>query len=123
MTVAKKDMTGAAMEGKALLEYLDNDPQLLREVIGVFLADCPQRIAELRTAVMARNLVQIVSASHALRGSVGTFGAKKAIEAARELESIGRQEKLKGIEEAFSALERELALVASSLEKIAKDSD
>lgn len=115
-------MTQPAIEGKALLEYLDNDLQLLQEVIGQFLADCPERLAELRAAVTARNSDQIASGSHALRGSVSTFGAKNAVEAAQVLESMVRQGKVEGVDEAFSVLERELALVTSSLEKIANNS-
>jgi HPt (histidine-containing phosphotransfer) domain-containing protein len=78
-----------------------NDPQLLKEVIGIFFADCPEKLAELRTAVRARNSSQIASGSHALRGSVSTFGAKTAIEAAQKLESMGRQGQVKGVNEAF----------------------
>ena len=116
-------MTEPAMERKALLEYLDNDPQLLKEVVGIFLADCPGRIAELRTAVTAHDSNQIARGSHALLGSLATFGAKRAVEAARELESIGRQGEMEGVDEAFCALEREFALVTFFLEKVAKDSD
>ena len=114
-------MTEPAMERKALLEYLDNDPKLLKEVVGIFLADCPGRIAELRTAVAAHDPNQIARASHALLGSVATFGAKTAVETARKLESIGRLGKVEGVDEVFYALEREFALVTSFLEKVAKD--
>jgi len=114
-------MTEAAVERKALLESLDNDTELLKEVIGIFLADCPGKLEELRMAVTARNSSQIATVSHALRGSVGTFGAGAAVEAAQELESLGRQGKIEGLDEAFSVLERELALVTSALEQMATD--
>lgn len=114
-------MTDLVVERKALLECLDNDPQLLKEVIGIFMADCPEKLAELRAAVTARNSNQIASGSHALRGSVSVFGAKTAVEAAQKLESLGRQGKVEDVDEAFSALERAIALVTSALEQIAKD--
>jgi two-component system sensor histidine kinase/response regulator len=113
-------MIDLVFERKALLESLDNDTQLLKEVIAVFLADCPGKLMELRTAVTARDSNQIASGSHALRGSVGTFGAKSAVEAAQNLEFMGRQGKVEGAEEAFSVLEREMALVTSALDQIAK---
>ena len=106
---------------ETLLEGLDNDPQLLKDVIGIFLADCPNKLAELRTAVMARNVNQIASGAHSLRGSVSIFGATTAVEAARTLESMGGKGDAEDLDEAFSVLERETALLTSALEQIAKD--
>jgi HPt (histidine-containing phosphotransfer) domain-containing protein len=103
---------------KALLESLDNDKQLLKEVIGVFLVNCPGKLKELKAAVTARNLHRIMSASHSLCGSVSTFGAEAAVEAARKLESMGRQGKVEGVDDEFAMLEHQLVLVRSALEAI-----
>ncbi|MGD0965534.1 MAG: Hpt domain-containing protein [Candidatus Acidiferrales bacterium] len=114
-------MTALVVEKKTLLESLDNDAQLLKEVIAIFLADYPGRMSELRAAVIVRNPDTIASGSHSLRGSVGTFGARAAVEAAQKLESMGRHGNMGGVDDAFSVLEREMALVVSALEQIAKD--
>jgi two-component system sensor histidine kinase/response regulator len=114
-------MIELVLEKKALLERLENDSQLLNEVISIFLADSPGKLAELRAAVAARNSSEIVSGSHSLRGSLSIFGAKAAVEAAQELETIGRQGKVECVEKAFSVFEREMALVTSALDQIAKD--
>jgi HPt (histidine-containing phosphotransfer) domain-containing protein len=114
-------MTELVVERKALLESLDNDAEFLKTLIGIFLADCPGMMAEIRLAVAAREPTRVMSASHALKGSVSFFGAKSAVEAARILESMGKQEKLEGIDEALGVLEREIALVLSALEGIAKE--
>lgn len=106
---------------KALLESLDNDTQLLKEVIGVFLVNCPGRLKELKAAVTARNPDRIMSASHSLRGSVSTFGAEAAVEAARKLESMGQQGKVEGVDDAYAMLEHQLVLVRSALEEIVKN--
>ena len=117
----REPMTRVVVEKTALLETLDNDPQLLREVIGIFLADCPGKLAELRAAIIAGDPDRIANSSHSLRGSVATFGAQKAVEVAQKLESMGRQGQLQGAAEAFSVLEREMALVTSALAEIAKE--
>jgi HPt (histidine-containing phosphotransfer) domain-containing protein len=114
-------MIELAVERKTLLEALENDTQLLNEVVEIFLTDYPGKLAELRTAVTARNCNQIASGSHALRGSIGIFGAKIAAKAAQKLESMGRQEQMESVDEEFAVLEHEMALVASALEQIAKD--
>ena len=114
-------MTQLVLERKALLESMDNDAEFLKTIIGIFLADCPGMLAEIRLAVAARDPAQVMSASHALKGSVSSFGANSAVEAARILESMGKQEKLEGVNEALFVLEREMALVLFALEEIAKE--
>ncbi len=113
-------MIQLGLEKQALLESLENDAEFLNKVIGIFLADCPGMMADIRAGVAAHDSVRIMTASHALRGSLSLFGAKNAAEAARVLESMGRQAKLDGIHEALCALEREMAPVLGSLEEIAK---
>jgi HPt (histidine-containing phosphotransfer) domain-containing protein len=114
-------MTQLVVERKVLLESLENDAEFLKTVVGIFLADCPGMLAKIRAAVAARDPVQIMSASHALKGSVSFFGAQSAVEAAQILESMGRQDKLEGVNEALCVLDREMALVLFALEEIAKE--
>jgi len=115
-------MTPLVVERQTLLESMENDAEFLKTVIGIFLSDCPGMVAGIRTAVAARDPAQIMSTSHALKGSVSFFGAKSAVEAARILESMGKQEKLEGVDEALGVLEQEMALVSFALESIAKES-
>jgi HPt (histidine-containing phosphotransfer) domain-containing protein len=113
-------MTQLVVEKQALLERVENDAEFLKTVIGIFLADCPAMLAEVRLAVAARDSAKVMSASHALRGSVSFFGAKGAVEAARILEFMGKLEKLESVDEALGVLEQEIALVLIALEEIAK---
>ena len=82
-------MAQLVVDRKALLEYLADDTQLLQEVIALFLADYPGKLAAIQSAVTARVPVDVMKAAHALRGSVGVFGAKNAVAAAQKLESYG----------------------------------
>jgi HPt (histidine-containing phosphotransfer) domain-containing protein len=115
-------VTQLVVERKALLESVENDAEFLKAVIGIFLADCPGMLVEIRVAVAARDANRVMSASHALKGSVSFFGAQCAVDAARILESMGSQEELEGADEALCLLEREMALVVFALEEIAKES-
>lgn len=114
-------MIPIVVEKKALLESMENDAEFLKTLIGIFLADCPNMLAAIRAAVDAQDPHEVMSASHALKGSVSVFGAKSAVEAARILESMGQQEQLEGVKEALCVLEREMALVSFALEGIAKE--
>jgi HPt (histidine-containing phosphotransfer) domain-containing protein len=113
-------MTFLVVEKKALLESIGNDAEFLQKVIGIFLADCPEMLADIHSAVAACDAIQIMKSAHALKGSVSFFGAESAVEAARVLESMGKLGKLEGVREAFCVLEREIALVSFALEEIAK---
>src|SRR5579864_1471041 len=114
-------MTELLVDKMALLENLDNDPAFLKEVIGIFLTECPTQVAAIRTAIDAGNSSEVMKAAHSLRGSVGVFGAKSAVDAAQRLESMGREEKKEGFGEAFALLEQEMALVTSALREILKE--
>ena len=114
-------MAQSIAERNALLESLGDDADLLREVIDTFLAVYPERLRKLQAAVTARDAEKIMQGSHSLRGSVSTFGAKSAVEAAETLESMGRQGKVAGVDEAFAKLEREMALVRADLEEMARN--
>jgi len=54
-------------------------------------------------------------AAHAMKGSVGTFSARAAMEAARELEERGRSGDLAGAEAALVKLEEEIERLMPAL--------
>jgi HPt (histidine-containing phosphotransfer) domain-containing protein len=114
-------MTQLVVEKKALLESMENDGQFLKTLIGIFLAACPGKLAAIRAAVVAHDPREVMKASHSLKGSVSVFGAKSAVDAAQNLEDMGRHGKQEGLGEAFALLEREMALVSFALEEIAKE--
>lgn len=114
-------MTQLVVEKKALLESLENDGEFLKTLIGIFSADCPGKLAAIRAAVVAHDPREVMKASHSLKGSVSVFGAKSAVDAAQNLENMGREGKQEGFGEAFALLEREMALVSFALEEIAKE--
>jgi two-component system, sensor histidine kinase and response regulator len=114
-------MTQLIVERKALLESMENDVEFLKRLIGIFLADCPGKLAAIRAGVVAYDPHAVMEATHSLKGSVTVFGARSAVDAAQTLESMGREGKQEGLGEAFALLEREMALVTSALEEIAKE--
>ena len=114
-------MRQPTVEKKALLESMENDTEFLKTLIGIFLADCPEKLAAIRAGVVAHDPFEVMKASHSLKGSVSVFGAKSAVDAARNLESMGREGKQEGFSEAFALLEQEMALVKLALEEIASE--
>jgi HPt (histidine-containing phosphotransfer) domain-containing protein len=114
-------MTQPVVVRKTLLESMENDAEFLKTLIRIFLADCPEKLAAIRAGVVERDPQEVMKTSHSLKGSVGVFGAKSAVDAAQNLESIGREGKQEELGEAFALLEQEIALVTLVLEDIANE--
>ena len=81
----------AVFDRAAALDRVDGDVELMKELAGLFLDECPQRMAEIREAIIRRDATKLQQAAHTLKGSVGNFGAAEAIEAARRLETDRRK--------------------------------
>src|SRR5260370_23768031 len=92
------------------LERLGGDEQLLAEVIQLFLSDCPNRLAEIKSAVDERDAEHLQKAAHALKGAAGNLCATGLFEAAQMLERIGAEARL----DAAGAAWRHLSVEASN---------
>jgi PAS domain S-box-containing protein len=100
------------------LSRVGGDFDLLREVVELFLSDYPQSLEKIRAAVEARDPSELEHHAHSLKGSVSTFGAKEAFEAALELEKKGRSGDLSDAEDGLYKLEYALQAIRPQLEAI-----
>ena len=98
-----------AFDMAAALERVDGDVELLKELAGLFKTECPQWMAEIRQAIDQRDASKLHQAAHTLRGSVGNFGARAAVEAARRLETDGREQNWGEVESDWAALEEAIS--------------
>ena len=102
------------------LSRVGGDVELLKEVVELFLDDYPSTFEKIKAAVASRNATALEHHAHSLKGSVSTFGANRAFEAAFTLEKQGRSGDLTGasdgllqLEQALEALRPELILLQS----------
>ena len=95
------------------------DASLRREIIQMFLEDCPIRVAAVRAAVEERDASALVAAAHSLKGACAYLSAVAAREEAAHLEQLGRQGR---IDEADSVLPRLDAAVAALIPELRKHS-
>lgn len=93
------------LDRTALISRVDGDETLLAELVNLFLASCPELLAEVRDSVRRGNASQVRAAAHALRGAVANFSEGLAYEAARRLEEMGRDANLAEAPAAIHALE------------------
>ena len=98
-----------------LLARVNGDRELLAELVELFRGDYPKLLEEIRSALGRGDAEALRHAAHTLKGAVGNFSAESAVEAARNLEDIGREDDLSGAEAAVHTLEQELEQLGSVL--------
>jgi CheY-like chemotaxis protein len=109
----------STLDTAAALARVGDDLELLQELAGVFLDECPRLMLELRTAAASADAARVKAAAHGIKGAVDNFGAKPAFEAALRLETLGRIGDLAGVEEALQNLEGEIERLKPALTSLA----
>ncbi|MBI3896516.1 MAG: Hpt domain-containing protein, partial [Acidobacteria bacterium] len=82
------------MHRAALLSRVGNDPELLKEIVGLFFDECPKALSAIRQAVERRDANAVEFSAHALKSMIGNFTVSGAWQAALDLEMMGRESEL-----------------------------
>jgi PAS domain S-box-containing protein len=104
----------------ALLARVDGNRKLLESLARTFREDCPKMMARIRKSLQTGDMQGLAEAAHALKGSVGNFGASSAFDSARKIEMTARQGTLDGAWEMYAALEDDTARLLPGLEKLSE---
>jgi CheY-like chemotaxis protein len=107
-----------AFDRIAALERLGGDEALFAEVAGLFLADSPQQLEEIRKAVSTRDAATLRRVAHSLKGAAAYVGGTAAAEAAHRLEMLGVENDLRTAPELLQSLEREVARLTTTLNTV-----
>jgi PAS domain S-box-containing protein len=105
----------------AVLDSLDGDSELLREVAGIFLAQCPKHMEKIHGAISNQDPELLARGAHGLKGSAANLLAQGVVEAAHKLEEIGRAGSMAGSGEALATLEEELGKLRSALGELERE--
>jgi len=106
------------LDESVALSRVGGDIELLREVVGLFLDDYPQSLDLIRQAVAQGDQSSLERHAHSLKGSVSTFGAQEAFDAAQVLEKQGRTGDLSCSREGLAKLEQALINLRPELEAL-----
>jgi len=101
----------------ALDRQTGGDQDLRRDVIDMFLEDCPGRVAAIRSAIDQSDAPALMAAAHSLKGACGYLSGVIARDAAAELEEMGRDGR---VQDAAAALDRLDAAVADLIPELRK---
>jgi len=86
------------------LQRLDGDRQLLREVIAMFLEDCPRLVEQIRSSLHNQDTTELRRSAHKLKGCVGYIGAYGVAQLSHRLECIAESGKLEDVPACFNEL-------------------
>ncbi|HUE87751.1 MAG TPA: Hpt domain-containing protein [Vicinamibacterales bacterium] len=104
----------------AVLETLrqlnqDGEPDVLAEVLRLFLTDTPARLDAIGAAVASGDVLALQRAAHGLKGAAGAIGAWSLQAACRALEEIGKRNSLESSIPASEAVRREYDRVQTEI--------
>jgi CheY-like chemotaxis protein len=115
-TPAPPEKPPAEVLDEALLaSRVDNDPQLLRDLVDLFLEECPRLVDEIRVALDRKDAKALQRGAHSLKGSTSNLAAKMASEAALKLETLAQAGDLVHAESVLQELECQLLRLKPAL--------
>ncbi|MGE5073364.1 MAG: Hpt domain-containing protein [Anaerolineae bacterium] len=85
------------------------------ELVDTFLEDAPKLIMEMKTALRAGDSETFRRAAHSLKSNSATFGAARLSGMAKDLEMLGRENKMAEAESQLPAVEELLKTVEVEL--------
>src|SRR5215469_6273048 len=92
---------------ESLLDSVMGDRTLLAEMAELWLEDSVKQESQIRTGLDSGDTMMVQRAAHTLKGSVGTFQASAAQDAANQLEMSAKNGDLVGATKAFQRLSTE----------------
>jgi HPt (histidine-containing phosphotransfer) domain-containing protein len=107
------------LDEEGMLERVDGNRDLLREVVGLFLAAYPRQREELRAAIERGDAGEVARVAHTIKGSVAFFCAGPAVELARGLEMMGRRADLAAAPAAEAELTAAMGRLTAALNAFA----
>jgi histidine phosphotransfer protein HptB len=92
--------------------------EFLKEIIGIYIEDTPNRLAELRTSLAAGDVASFTRAAHTIKGSSANVGALALKGVAERLETISRKDGLGAVAPLVADCETEFARASAELRRI-----
>jgi PAS domain S-box-containing protein len=92
----------------AFLAGLDDDVELARKLVDIFLEQSPRLMEQIRTALAAEDMIALRRAAHALKGTISNFPQGSARGVATRMEAIGYDGDVAAARETLPLLEQEV---------------
>lgn len=103
-----------------LEERLDRDFSLFTELTDLFFDDSLSLLKKIEDSIKRRDADSLRKTAHTLKGAVANFSAPRAYDAAFELETAGRDNRMDQTEEKFTLLKKEIDNLTLEMKSILK---
>ncbi|MBM3321515.1 MAG: response regulator [Candidatus Eisenbacteria bacterium] len=100
------------------LDFLEGDVDLLKQMAEIFLEEAPRLLSGVESALARQDRKSLERAAHAIKGTVGSFAAKRAYEAARRVEDAAREGRDDEARAAADGLREEMARLLPCLQNL-----
>ncbi|HJU43696.1 MAG TPA: Hpt domain-containing protein [Vicinamibacterales bacterium] len=96
------------------------EPDVLKEILSVFLNEVPRRIDRLKAAWREGQAADVQRAAHSLTGSSGNIGADALSEVCRAIDERSKAGELRSeeLQDLISALDREYGRVEAEIKRL-----
>ena len=102
----------------AMLERIDGDESLLRELLTIFLEESPKQLTSLQLAIESRNPEEVERTAHSMKGELGYLGLANAAQTARDLEHLGHERNLQPVAGLLGSLKAEVSAVSKVMRRV-----
>ena len=106
-----------------LLENMDNNEEILKEIVQVFLKESPEHMKKLEEAVLKADKDALKAQAHFLKGIIGIYNDKPSYEIIIKLENMAKAGDLTQAKELYQQFAEALELLQNSLNDIISEND
>ncbi len=98
-----------------VLARFDQNEEMVRDIIRVFLKSCPRWLNDLQDAMTREDARKLHLVAHSLKGAVGNFTEGTAFEFAQKIEQGAKEGRILELESDYEALRAEMIQLQESL--------
>jgi PAS domain S-box-containing protein len=104
-----------------LVKSFENDHDLFKELVDIFINDYPQMLDTLRDTLKSSDVNTLTRTAHSLKGMLRNFQAEAAADTAYALEQMGREGTLGDADQIVDHLAEQLDQVARKLQQLVRE--
>ncbi len=101
-----KDSDACILDMEALKSMVDNIPELISELIRLYLENLPKLMVQIKQGVSDKDCRLIEQSAHALKGMSFNVSAKRIADTAFALEKTARNNEADAAEHIYTVLEK-----------------
>ncbi len=94
----------------------EGEPDILTDLITLYMSDARNKLASLGTAVTEQDATALQRTAHTLKGSSANLGAQGMVQLCAEMEKVGHSEHFVDAPDLLARLEREFEAVCIALD-------